>query len=134
METTRALLSSPPLALAAFALTSAVLLFERLLVGVARGADPETVFAPLLFWIAIAVAFGLFWLVNALRLAGLLSSPANRLTSAGALATAGVGAILARVDPSGLAAELLVLGLSSTCFATFVLLHVVLRRERVSLR
>ena len=131
METTRALLSSPPLALASFALASAALLFERLLVGVARGADPETVVAPLLFWIAVSTAFGAFWLVNALRLAGLLASPANRLTSAGAIATAGVGAILAPIDLAGLAADLLVLGLSTACFATFFLLHVVLRRARL---
>ena len=128
MESTRALLSSPPLALAAFALSSAALLFERLLLGVARRADPETVFAPLLFWIAVATAFGAFWLVNALRLAGLLASPPNRLTSAGALATAAAGAMLAPVDLGGLAADALVVGLSSACFATFFLLHVGLRR------
>ena len=128
MEPSRALLSSPPLALAAFALSSAALLFERLLVGVARGADPETVFAPLQFWIAVATAFGAFWLVNSLRLAGLLASPPNRLTSAGALATAAVGAILAPVDLGGLAADVLVVGLSTACFATFFLLHVVLPR------
>lgn len=131
MESTRALLSSPPLALATFALSSAALLAWRLLVGVARGADPETVFAPLLFWIAVATAFGAFWFVNALRLAGLLASPPNRLTSGGAFATAAAGAILAPVDPGGLAAEVLVVGLSAACFATFFLLHVVLRRARL---
>lgn len=128
MESTRALLASPPLALAAFALSSAALLFERLVVGVARRADPETVLAPLLFWIAVSTAFGAFWLVNALRLAGLLASPPNRLTSAGALATAAAGAILAPVDLGGLPADALAVGLSTACFATFFLLHVVLRR------
>ena len=131
METSRALLSSPPLALASFALTCAALLLERLLVGVAHGVDPGTVLAPLAFWIAIALAFGAFWLVNALRLAGLVASPANRLSSAGAVATAAIGAVLARVDPSGLAAQLLVLGLSTACFASVFLLHVVLRGDRL---
>lgn len=129
MDPARALLSSPPLALASFALASAALLCERLLVGVARGADPETILPPLLLWIALSLAFGAFWLVNALRLAGLVASPPNRLTTAGAFATAAAGAILARVDPSDLAADALVLGLSSACFASFFLLHVVLRRE-----
>jgi hypothetical protein len=131
VESTRALLSSPPLALAAFALSSAALLGERLLVAVARGADPETVFAPLLFWIAVLVAFGAFWLVNALRLAGILASPPNPLTTLGAFATAALGAILAPVDLEGLAADLLVLGLSTACFATFFLLHVVLAHARL---
>jgi len=131
VDSTRALLSSPPLALAAFALSSAGLLGERLLVGVARGVDPETVIAPLLFWIAVSTAFGAFWLVNSLRLAGLLASPPNRLTSAGAFATAAVGAILAPVDLGGLGADLLVVGLSTACFATFFLLHVVLRHPRL---
>ena len=133
VESTRALLSGPPLALAAFALSSAALLFERLLGGVAR-ADPETVFASLLFWIAVSTAFGAFWLVNALRLAGLLASPPNRLTSAGALATAAAGAILAPVDLGGPAADALAVGLSSVCFATFFLLHVVLRRAPLGSR
>jgi hypothetical protein len=132
VESTRALLSSPPLALAAFALSSAALLAERLLVGVARGADAETVVVPLLFWIAVSAAFGAFWLVNALRLAGLLASPPNRLTTAGSFATAALGAILARVDLDGLAADLLVIGLSTACFATFFLLHVVLRNARLA--
>jgi hypothetical protein len=127
MQTTRALLSCPPLALATFALTSTALLFERLLVGVALGADPHAVVAPLAFWIALLLAFGAFWLVNALRLAGLLASPPNRLTSAGAVATAALGAILAPVELGGLAADALVIALSTTCFATFLLLHVVLR-------
>jgi hypothetical protein len=131
VETTRALLSSPPLALASFALASAALLVERLLAAVARGVDPEAVLPPLLFWIAVSTAFGAFWLLNALRLAGLAASPPNRLTTAGAFATAVAGAILARIDPAGLAADALVIGLSSSCFATFFLLHVVLRRERV---
>ena len=128
MEPSRALLSSPPLALAAFALSSAALLCERLLAGVARGADPETVFAPLAFWLAVSLAFGAFWLVNALRLAGLVASPPNRLSLAGSLATAAAGAILAPLDLGGLAADLLVVGLSTACFATFFLLYVVLRR------
>jgi hypothetical protein len=131
VEATRALLSSPPLALAAFALSSAALLGERLLVGVERGADPQTALAPLAFWIAVMLVFGAFWLVNALRLAGLLASPPNRLTSAGAFATAALGAILAPVDLGGLSADLLVIGLSTTCFATFFLLHVVLRHARL---
>ena len=129
METTRALLSSPPLALASFALSSAALLVEQLLAAVARGVDPETVLPPLLFWIAVSTAFGAFWLVNALRLAGLVASPPNRLTTAGAFATAAAGANLARIEPADLAADALVVGLSSACFATFFLLHVVLRRE-----
>ena len=128
MESSRALLSCPPLALATFALTSAALLAERLLVGVARGADPHAVVAPLGFWIAISAAFGAFWLVNSLRLGGFLASPPNRLTTAGAFATAALGAILAPVELEGLAADVLVMGLSTTCFATFFLLHVVLRR------
>jgi len=128
VESSRALLSCPPLALATFALTSAALLSERLLVGVARGADPHAVVAPLAFWIAISASFGAFWLVNSLRLGGFLASPPNRLTTAGAFATAALGAILAPVDLEGLAADVLVMGLSTTCFATFFLLHVVLRR------
>ena len=128
MESSRALLSCPPLALATFALTSAALLSERLLVGVARGADPHTVVAPLAFWIAISATFGAFWLVNSLRLAGVLASPPNRLTTAGAFATAALGAILAAVDLDGIAADVLLMGLSTTCFATFFLLHVVLQR------
>ena len=127
MEPTRALLASPPLALASFALCSALLLTERMLVGLALGADPELVNAPYAYWIAVASAFGAFWLVNALRLAGLLSSPPNRLTSLGAFASAALGAILAPIELGGLAAELLVLGVSAACFATFFLLHVVLR-------
>ncbi len=128
MQATRALLASPPLSLASFALTAAALLGERLLVGVARGVDPETALVPLLFWIAVSTACGAFWLLNALRLAGLLASPPNRLTSIGALATAAIGAILARLDLGSLGADALAMGVSSACFATFFLLHVVLRR------
>lgn len=128
MQPTRALLASPPLSLASFALTAAALLAERLLAGVGRGIDPETALAPLLFWLAVATACGAFWLVNSLRIAGLLASPPNRLTAVGALATAGIGAILARVDLGSLGADALAMGLSSACFATFFLLHVVLRR------
>jgi hypothetical protein len=128
VESSRALLSCPPLALATFALTCAGLLFERLLAGVALASDPHTVIAPLAFWIALSAAFGAFWLVNALRLAGLLGSPPNRLTSAGAFATAALGAILAPVELGGVAADALVIALSSACFATFFLLHVVLRQ------
>jgi hypothetical protein len=131
VESTRALLSSPPLALAAFALSSAALLGERLLVASARGADPQTVHAPLLFWIAVMLAFGAFWLVNSLRLAGILASPPNHLTTVGAFATAALGAILAPVDLGGLVADLLVVGLSTACFATFFLLQVVLRHTRL---
>ena len=130
MDPSRALLSSPPLFLAAFALSSAALLLERLLAGVARGADPETVLAPLAFWSAVSLACGALWLASALRLAGLLASPPSRLTWAGSLATAAVGASLAPLDLGGPAADLLVAGLSTACFATFFLLFVVLRRAR----
>jgi hypothetical protein len=126
----RALLSSPPLALSAFALSTAALLAERLAVAVERGASFEAALAPLGFWIGISFALGAFWLVNALRLAGLVTSPPNRLTSAGALATAGLGAILAPVDLGGPAADALALGLSAACFATFFLLRFALRRAR----
>jgi hypothetical protein len=124
----RALLSSPPLALSACAFSATALLGERLVGALARGAEAQAALATLLFWIAITSAFGAFWLVNALRLAGLLDSPPNRLTSLGALATAGLGAILARVDVGGSLGGGLGLGLSAACFATFFLLHVGLRR------
>lgn len=123
MDPTRALFASPPLALASFALTSAALLAERLGIAIAHGGDPETDFAPLLFWALVAAAFGAFWLVNALRLAGLVASPPNRLTSAGTIGTALLGALVAPIDLGGLAADALVVGLSSTCFATCLLLQ-----------
>ena len=124
----RALLSSPPLALSAFAFSATALLGERLVGALARGAEAHAVLATLLFWIGITSAFGAFWLVNALRLAGLLDSPPNRLTTLGALATAGLGAMLARVDLGGSLGGAFGLGLSAACFTTFFLLHVVLRR------
>ena len=65
----RALLACPPLALAAFALSTAALLGERLFAALGRGAAAEPAIA-LLFWIGVSSALGAFWLVNALRLAG----------------------------------------------------------------
>ena len=124
----RALLSAPPLALSAFALSATALLGERLVGALTRGADAHAVLPPLLFWFGITSAFGAFWLLNALRLAGLVDSPPNRLTALGSLATAGLGAILAPVDLGGSLGESLGLGLSAACFSTFFLLHVGLRR------
>ena len=116
----RALFAGPPLMLSAFALTSAALLALRL-------AGARAPLVPLLFWIGIACAFGAFWLVNALRLAGLVDAPPNRFTTAGAFTTAALGAILAGANAAdGLGA--LALGLSATCFSTFFLLQAVLRR------
>jgi hypothetical protein len=124
----RALLSSPPLALSAFAFSTTALLGERLAGAFARDSDAHALLATLLFWIGITSAFGAFWLVNALRLAGLLASPPNRLTALGALATAGLGAIFARVDLGGSLGGALGLGLSAACFATFFLLRAGLHR------
>jgi hypothetical protein len=124
MRAVRALLASPPLALAAFALSTAALLVERLALGLARGESAEAVIAPLLFWLALASAFGAFWLGSALRLAGLLASPPTRLASAGGLATAALGAFVAPIDLGGPAGDALGLGLSAACFATFFLLRV----------
>jgi hypothetical protein len=118
----RALFAGPPLTLSAFALTSAALLGERL-------AGAHAPLAPLLFWIGIATAFGAFWLWNALRLAGLVASPPGRLGSAGALATAVLGAILAGADPAGSLGGALALTLSAACFSSCFLLHVGLRRS-----
>jgi len=123
-----ALLAGPPLSLSAFAFCTLALLGERLAAALSGGAGAEALLPTLLFWIAIASAFGLFWLVNALRLAGLLDSPPNRLTTLGAFATAALGAILARADLLGGLGEALALALSTVCFATFFLLHVGLRR------
>ena len=119
----RALWAGPPLALAAFALCAAGLLGERLAGALARGAADPAQLAPLLFWIAIAGLFGAFWLVNALRLAGLVDSPPGRLTALGGLATAALGAILAGADVAGGLGEALSLGLAATCFSTFFLLR-----------
>ncbi len=125
----RALLACPPLSLAAFALSTAALLGERLLAAVGGGAAAaEPVIATLLFWIGLSSAFGAFWLVNSLRLAGLLASPGNRLTAVGAFATAALGAILAPLDFDRPAADALAVGLSAACFATFFLLHLARRR------
>jgi hypothetical protein len=126
------LLASPPLALAAFAFATSGLLVERLLGAVARGADAESVLAPLLFWLAISLVFGAFWLLSALRLAGLVASPPSRLTFLGALATAGLGAILAALDLGFPEGDVLALGLSAACFATLFLLRVAMPRPAAS--
>jgi len=119
----QALLSTPPLALASFALCGAALLAERLArLGLHGAATPERL-APLVFWLALCGAFGAFWLLAALRLAGLASSPPNRLTSLGALATAALGAWLAPIELGPWPATPLVLALSATCFATAFLLR-----------
>jgi len=119
----RALLACPPLALATFALSTAALLGERLLAALGRGAAAEPAIVTLLCWIGLSSAFGAFWLVSSLRLAGLVVSPPSRLTGVGALATAGLGAILAPIDLGRPAADVLVVGLSAVCFATFFLLR-----------
>jgi len=121
----RALLSSPPLALAAFAFSTAALLGERLLLAAGRGASEEPWIAPLLFWIGVSSAFGAFWLASALGLAGLRAWSPGRLTSLGAFATAGLGAILARIELGDPHVDVFALGVSATCFATFFLLRVV---------
>jgi len=118
----RALLSGPPLLLSAFALSASALLGERLAGALAGGAEAHALLTPLLFWIAVSGAFGLFWLLNALRLAGLVDSPPNRLTTLGAFATAALGAVLARADLAVGIGEALALGLSAACFSTFFLL------------
>ena len=117
-----ALFAGPPLLLAAFALTSAALLGERLALALAGGPGAHAPLVAVLCWMAIAGAFGAFWLVNALRLAGIVASPPNRLTAAGALATAGLGAILAGSDLPG-DGEALALVLSAACFSTWFLLR-----------
>ncbi len=119
----RALLACPPLALAAFAFSTAALLAERLLAAPGRGAAAEPAIATLLFWLGISSAFGAFWLVSSLRLAGLVASPPSRFHAIGALATAGLGAILAPIDLGRPAADVLVVGLAATCFATSFLLR-----------
>jgi hypothetical protein len=119
----RALLACPPLGLAAFAFSTAALLGERLLGALGRGALAEPALATWLFWIALSGAFGAFWLKSSLRLAGLVDSRPSRLTGIGALATAGVGAILAPIDLGRPAADVLAVGLSATCFATAFLLR-----------
>ena len=124
----RALLAGPPLSLSAFALCAAALLAERLVAELAGDAAGRALLPTLCFWIAVAGGFGLFWLVNALRLAGLVDSPANRLTALGALATAGLGAILAGADLAGGLGEALALALSAACFATAFLLRAALPR------
>jgi hypothetical protein len=123
----RALLACPPLALAAFALSTAALLGERLLAALGRGAAGAPEIPTLVFWIGLASAFGAFWLVGALRLAGLLGSATSRLGAFGAFATAGLGAILAPLELGRPAADALAVALSAACFATFFLLHVPLR-------
>jgi hypothetical protein len=119
----RALLACPPLGLSAFAFSTAALLGERLLAALGRGALAEPAVATWLFWIGLSGAFGAFWLLCSLRLAGLVASPPSRLTGIGALATAGVGAILAPIDLGRPEADVLAVGLSATCFATFFLLR-----------
>ena len=119
----RALLACPPLALAAFAFTAAALLGEQLLRALGHGAGAEPVIA-LLIPIAFACAFGAFWLVGSLRLAGLSEWPPGRRSGAvGAFATAGLGAILAPLELGRPAADAFALALSAMCFATFFLLH-----------
>jgi hypothetical protein len=120
---TRALLSSPPLALAAFAFASAALLGEEFLVAFLRDGAVQPWVAPLPFWIGVAGVFGAFWLTAAASLAGLRSWSPRRLASLGAFATAGLGAILARVEVGDPRADALALGVSATCFATFFLLR-----------
>ena len=119
----RALLACPPLALATFALSTAALLGERLLAALGRGAAAEPAIVTLLCWIGLSSAFGAFWLVSSLRLAGLVASPPSCLHGIGTLATAGLGAILAPIDLGRPAADVLVIGLSATCFATSFLLR-----------
>jgi hypothetical protein len=123
----RALLAGPPLSLSAFAFCATALLGERLLAALAGGAEGQALLPTLLFWIGVASAFGLFWLVNALRLAGLVDSPGNQLSALGALATAALGAILAGAELAGGLGEALALALSATCFATAFLLRRPLR-------
>jgi hypothetical protein len=118
----RALLACPPLALAAFALSTAALLGERLLAVLGRSAAAEPVIA-LLLSIGLAGAFGAFWLVGSLRLAGLVDTPAGRGGAVGAFATAGLGAILAPLELGHPAGDALALALSAACFATFFLLR-----------
>src|SRR5262245_11147442 len=123
----RALLASPPLALSAFAFSTAALLGEQLLrsLGHDPGAGP---LIALLVPIAFACAFGAFWLMGSLRLAGLVEWPAGRSGAIGAFATAGVGAILAPLELGRPAADALALAVSAACFATFFLLHLTPRR------
>jgi hypothetical protein len=116
-----ALLSMPPLALAAFAFTTAALLAEEILRTVGLGGSAEL--APLFFWLGVSGSLGVFWLAGALGLAGLRVWPAGRLASLGAFATLGLGAILARVDHGDPLVDGLALGVSATCFATFFLLR-----------
>lgn len=125
----RALLAGPPLSLAAFAFSTAALLGERLLAAVRAGSVAEPGIAALLVWIALASAFGAFWLLASLRLAGLALAPAGRAGAAGAFATAGLGAFLAPLELGSPAADTLALGLSAACFATFFLLHVGARHQ-----
>lgn len=125
----QALLSTPPLALATFAFCVAALLVERIALVWLRGAAAPALLTPFVFWLAIASALGAFWLLNALRLAGLVSSPPNRLTSLGALATAALGAFLARLELGPGPGTPLALALSATCFATAFLLHVAPHRH-----
>jgi hypothetical protein len=124
----RALLACPPLALSAFAFATAALLGERLLAAVGGGGPAEPLIAPLLFWSGLASAFGAFWLLASLRLAGLRATPAGRLGAIGAFATAGLGAILAPLELGRPAADALAVALSAACFATFFLLYVAPRR------
>lgn len=119
----RALLSTPPLALAAFAFCAAALIAERLALLWLRGAATPARLAPLALVLAVCAALGAFWLLHALRFAGLASPPPTRATSFGALATAAIGAFLAPIDLGPGPGTPLVFALSATCFATAFLLH-----------
>ena len=77
----------------------------------------------LAFWVTASLALATFWLVNALRFVGLVTSPPNRFTRLGSLGTATLGALLAGVSPAFPALELALLAVSATCFTAFAVLR-----------